>query len=82
MHQDQSPELRSGGVLGEALGRVLDRPGGTPLMDATELVMLTCLRAAVLYPEWAEALTNGNALELDSMAQRLVAGNWRELAGR
>lgn len=43
------------------------------MLAAVELLAQTCIRAAMLYPEWAEIVTAPRADGLDDFARRLVA---------
>ncbi len=43
------------------------------LLDALDTLILLCLRAAILHPEWAKRVTRACPPEVDSLAQLLVA---------
>lgn len=47
--------------------------GDPPMLATVELFARACIRAAQLYPEWAESMTNACSQGLDDFARRLVA---------
>ncbi|MGE3574314.1 MAG: hypothetical protein AB7J35_09690 [Dehalococcoidia bacterium] len=65
-----SPATRA---LKELVSQALLQSEEPPMLAAVELLAQTCIRAAMLYPEWAEIVTAPRADGLDDFARRLVA---------
>lgn len=60
-------------TLKEVVSAAFVQSDEPPLLAAAELLMQTCLKAALLYPEWAESMTLACSENLDDFARRLVA---------
>lgn len=79
MRQDNSPELKTRPSVAAAVSAALADGAKSPLLEAAELLVAACVRAARLYPEWAAMVDRDSSAEIDSIAQHLVAANLRPL---
>jgi hypothetical protein len=76
MEHDSPPQPLNGArPLAEALAAVLASEAPSPLLDAADLLIAACVRAARLYPEWAEAVDRVERTGVDRVAQYLVAAS-------
>lgn len=75
MYERISSALQTQGMVPQAMARALEVREGSPLLEAADLLMKACVRAAVLYPDWARDIAGEASDEIDHLARRLVAMN-------
>ena len=62
-----------GRSLREASAEAFRSSEESPILATAELFARACIRAARLYPEWADSMTSARSQGLDDLARRLVA---------
>ena len=60
-------------AVAEALSAAFAAGSESPLLEAADLLVAACVRAARLYPEWADLIDTAGRSDVDTIAQHLVA---------